>query len=113
MRYCTDQRVEYLVGGAGKTCSDSIVSSPSPARAPTGTPKTQGASGQNTAAKFDDEGRREILQQELRLARQGLAELGRNPATTDKAGTLDEQRQRRQGDITALESELGRLKKSP
>ncbi|MEC5214330.1 hypothetical protein RCH06_002893 [Polaromonas sp. CG_9.5] len=29
------------------------------------------------------------------------------------AGTLDEQRQRRQGDITALESELGRLKKSP
>lgn len=119
MRQCSEQRVEYLIGGAGKsgssggkTCSKSVVSGLAGASVAVVEPRNNAAPTQGTArfAKLDDEGRREILSQELRLARQSLADLDRSQTVLPGAGTLQEQRARRQGDVTALESELGRLK---
>jgi hypothetical protein len=120
MRQCSEQRVEYLIGGAGKsgtsggkTCGNAIVGDLAGARELAAERRKNGAAPSQGAArfaKFDDEARREILLQELRLARQYLADLDRSQTALPGAGTLQEQRTRRQGDITALESELGRLK---
>lgn len=114
MRQCSEHRVDYLVGGVGKnggggrTCGVALATTPAPAaaRGPSGA----GASLGRTMTP-DDEGRREILQQELDKARSALSELDKNPVPIPGAGTLAEQRARRVSDISSLEAELGRLKR--
>lgn len=108
MRQCSEHRIEYLIGGVGKTgpggrtCSASTAATPEPRNpaAPTG----------GRVMKPDDEGRREILQQELEKTRASFLELDKNPVLIPGAGTLAEQRARKMADITSLQAELGRLK---
>ena len=105
--------MDYLVGGVGaagsggRTCHiagprSAVTASPSIAR-------DVGASGRAGFAVPDTQGQREILQQELDKARQGLVSFDASGTLAPEAGTREAQRARKVGDVQSLEAELARL----
>ncbi|RZJ09696.1 MAG: hypothetical protein EOO54_21990 [Haliea sp.] len=124
VRQCSEHRVDYLIGGAskgaGRTCGVATtgISAPPAARGSGAASAASGGNGTMAVTRPgsrvmtpDDEGRREILQQELDKARASMAALEKSLVPIPGAGTLAEQRARKVSDIASLEAELGRLKR--
>jgi len=106
---CTDQRVEFLVGGAGQQTGRKMCAQ-APSRA-SDTASTQ--PHRAVVVKPDDDGRRDILQQELRKEREALAAMDsskRADAGTRESVAASEERARHVEDLKAIEAELRRLK---
>ncbi len=137
---CTENHVEFLVGGQGagpaRTCSGSgrdarthagqsiIIVGGRPAAgtataaAAAASPVPQTRPAPTVIAKVDDEGRRQILQHELdTLVRRRDAALGKErqlagatPEQREEKAALAAELRRHEADIVAIQREIGRIK---
>jgi hypothetical protein len=122
---CTQQKVEYLVGGGINQKLEStkpqnicnaaaIVYESSIVRGEKSAKQNKSITGLNSKLSvhtyIDNSERRRILLEELRSEKQALNELKISPTPIPRAGTYEEQLNRYMANISALEAEISRLK---